>query len=249
MVETAGGHERRDGNTLLVCPAIREDQERCTIVDGSRGLLTDAIQCTTHALRALRHRPSGINGVDTPAVVGHPFEGLHLLRRQDGLHKLKPPGLGRLGRSHVALRADHTTQRCDELFADGVDGRVGHLSKQLLEVVVEQAGAIGHTGQGRVVAHGTERVGARPRHGGQDHVHRLHCIPKRRQWFDQALNADRGVWVGAVVGYQSIPVGEVAISRAIGGGVCCCRGGGGGYGAVDGRDGEGGGVGGGDDVL
>ena len=57
----------------------------------------------------------------------------------------------------VLLRADGGFQRGDQLFADGVERRIGHLGKELLEIVVEQAGPSGQNGQRDVIAHGADR--------------------------------------------------------------------------------------------
>ena len=42
----------------------------------------------------------------------------------------------------VAFRADETLDRHHDLFADRIDRRVGDLSKELLEVVVQQTGFV-----------------------------------------------------------------------------------------------------------
>ena len=75
---------------------------------------------------------------------------------------------GRLGGEQVALRADGARQRRDQLLADGIEGRVGHLGEQLLEVVVQQPGPLGQDGQRGVGPHGADRLVARLRHGRQE---------------------------------------------------------------------------------
>ncbi len=58
----------------------------------------------------------------------------------------------------VVLAADGRLHRHDDLFADAVDRRIGHLGEELLEVVVEQLRPIREHGQGGVVAHRADRL-------------------------------------------------------------------------------------------
>ena len=53
----------------------------------------------------------------------------------------------------VAFRADETLDRHHDFFADRIDRRVGDLSKQLLEVIVQQTGLVAQASQCHVVAH------------------------------------------------------------------------------------------------
>jgi hypothetical protein len=75
---------------------------------------------------------------------------------------------GRLGVQQVALGAEVAGQRGDQLLADGVQRRVGDLGEQLGEVVEEQPGLVGERGDGRVGAHGAERLAAGLGHRGED---------------------------------------------------------------------------------
>ena len=103
------------------------------------------------------------------------------------MHKPQPLGvcLGRF--EQVAFGADVAFQRHDHVLADGVDGRVGYLGEQLLEIVVEHAWLVGHHRQGAVVAHRAERI-AQFGHQRQEHelhglggvAERLHPRQKRR---------------------------------------------------------------------
>ena len=68
----------------------------------------------------------------------------------------------------IALGSDRALQGHNDFFADGIDGRVGDLSKELLEIIVNQTRLIGKTGQCRVVAHRAHRI-ALLRDQGQQH--------------------------------------------------------------------------------
>ena len=73
-----------------------------------------------------------------------------------------------LSASRLPGRADEGHQRHDQLFADGVDGRVGDLGEELLEVPVEQLRMLGEHGQGLVGAHRAHRLVAGGGHGVED---------------------------------------------------------------------------------
>ena len=57
----------------------------------------------------------------------------------------------------IGLGSDERYQRRDDRFANGFDRRIRHLSKQLLEVVVDQLRPIAEHGQRRVITHRAER--------------------------------------------------------------------------------------------
>mmetsp|Transcript_90291 Transcript_90291/g.184131 ORF Transcript_90291/g.184131 Transcript_90291/m.184131 type:complete len:265 (+) Transcript_90291:1510-2304(+) len=61
------------------------------------------------------------------------------------------------------------TKRHDNTFTKRIDGRVGHLSKTLLEVVVKGVWAFGKNGNRRIISHGVSRF-----LGGSGHVLDLH---------------------------------------------------------------------------
>ncbi len=74
--------------------------------------------------------------------------------------------MGRLGAGlqEVALGPDRHLGGHDDLFADGVDRRVGDLGEELLEVRVEQLRPFREHCQCLVVAHGADRLGTRGGH-------------------------------------------------------------------------------------
>ena len=62
------------------------------------------------------------------------------------------------GAGKVAFRPNKADARGNELFADRVNRRVGNLSEELLEVIIEELRLIGEHGKRRVVTHRTERL-------------------------------------------------------------------------------------------
>ena len=73
----------------------------------------------------------------------------------------------------VALRPDGAFERHDDFLPDGVDGRIGDLREQLLEVVVEHPRLVGHHRQRAVVAHRAQGVA---QFGHQRQQHELHGL-------------------------------------------------------------------------
>ena len=58
----------------------------------------------------------------------------------------------------IPLWPDVTFQSHHDFFADGIDGWIGYLGEELLEIVVQHARLVRHHGQSAVVAHRTERI-------------------------------------------------------------------------------------------
>ena len=79
----------------------------------------------------------------------------------------------------VLLGPDVALQRHDHLFADRVDRRVGHLRKELLEVVVRQARLVAQNRERGVVAHGADRVALLLDHRPQHELHRFGGVAER----------------------------------------------------------------------
>ncbi len=68
----------------------------------------------------------------------------------------------------IAVRSGQHFHGHDQLLADRVDRRIGHLRKELLEVGIKQARLLGEHGQRGVVAHGTDGFLAGFAHGLED---------------------------------------------------------------------------------
>ena len=123
-------------------------------VDGGLGVGEEPVEGVAQRLGAA----AGVeqHGQDLHPEAG-PVEGLELgeLRIGEGWRGQPDlPAALRLGVQEVALGAEGGLGGGDQLFADGVDGRVRDLGEELLEVVVEQPRPVGEHRQGGVVAHG-----------------------------------------------------------------------------------------------
>ena len=76
----------------------------------------------------------------------------------------------------VALGADVADQRHHHLFADGIDGRIRDLRKELLEVVEQRLRTVGETSQRNVGSHRTDRLFAFGAHGREQNAQILFAI-------------------------------------------------------------------------
>ena len=88
---------------------------------------------------------------------------------QDRMRQLERVAVFRSLAENVAFDADITDQRHHELFADGIDGRICHLRKELLEVAEQRLRPVGEACQRHIGAHGADRLSARGCHRRHQH--------------------------------------------------------------------------------
>ena len=78
----------------------------------------------------------------------------------------------------VPFAPDVIVERHHQVFANGIDGRVGDLREHLLEIVEEQLRLVGKTGQGRVRPHRTHRLLTVGGHGNHDGLQVFVGVPE-----------------------------------------------------------------------
>ena len=134
-------------SSIMRCASARISSMACDqAVFAALGAEQDAQRA--HLEPGQRHAPH----------LGELFVGQHRTRQ------LEPAAVAGARVQQVAFRAQPHVRRRDDLFADAVDGRVGDLREQLLEVVVQHARLLRERGQRRVVAHGADAFVAVARH-------------------------------------------------------------------------------------
>ena len=164
-----GGHGQQAGNRRIgrIDAAVGENQQRVAGVDGVRGAGAQIVQ------RVLQARLA-IGGAEERRQRG----GQQIARRdaaqlfqiaigQDRMRQLERVAVLRRLVQNVALRADVADQRHHQLFANGIDGRIGDLREELLEVVEQRLRTVGEAGQRHIGAHGADRLLARCAHRPQ----------------------------------------------------------------------------------
>src|SRR6185369_8682598 len=83
---------------------------------------------------------------------------------QDRLRQSELSATLRVGIDEITFAAKRECRRGNEFFTNWINGWIGDLRKQLLEVVVKQLGFIGQNGQWRICTHRTHRLDGVLRH-------------------------------------------------------------------------------------
>ena len=215
VVYGPGGHQGRERDAVECGGPIAEDDELVALGDGKRGLLADAVQRGDHGLARGLAFPRGVAvarlalgpgvrdiddlglllGLADRAVVGV-LDGGELFVVEDRLVEVQSVAVGGFALEQVALGANEGLQRHDDLFAQRVDGRVGDLGEELLEVVVEQSGLVAEHGQRGVVAHRACGLLALLDHGQHEHVDVLGGVAEGPEQGDQFGGLDAVAFVG-----------------------------------------------------
>ena len=134
IVDRGHGQQAGDGSVFFVDAAVGENQQRVAGLDGQRGapaqLGERALQTLGAVFDGKQHGQRGGQEIAL-ADAAHLFQ---IAIGEDGMRQLQGVAVLRRLVEDVALGADVAGERHDHLFADGVDGRVGDLREQLLEV-------------------------------------------------------------------------------------------------------------------
>ena len=182
VVHRRGEQQRRDRRQLVVRVAVAEDDHLGAVGDGLAHLGAHVLERPPQAVAALGHAEQAVDGEGLEArhvVVVVDVEELgELVVGDDRVGEHHLPAAGRARAQQVALRADRAGHRGDQLLADRVERRVGDLREQLLEVVEQQARAIGEHGDRRVGAHRADRLGAGARHRREQDLQLLGGVPE-----------------------------------------------------------------------
>jgi len=157
LVHRAGSQQRRDRDVPGVDPAVRQHQDVVATAHRIDRLRAERGQACFDALLAPRKRVADVDLEALELARGKALDVadlVHVLEVEHGLaHFQTHRRVDVVDVEQVGLRADKAHQRHDELLADRVDGRIGHLREQLLEVAVQRLVAVRQHGQRAVVAH------------------------------------------------------------------------------------------------
>ncbi len=181
VVHGRDAQQRRDRRHRLVGLTVGQHNDACAVPDRLRHLGPDVVErlpqplpAAVHRIQAANHRGAHPMLVAADLVIG---VDAHQLRQfgiaQDGVRKHDLPTRLGVRVEQVTLGADGACQAGHHLFANRVQGRVGDLGEQLLEVVVEHPRPLRQHGNGGVGAHRTERLGAGPGHRRNQQVELL----------------------------------------------------------------------------
>ena len=168
VVHCASDQEGRDRCHVLGAVAVGQDHEVGPTVDGCRDLRSDAVQRRRQAGAAVGHRVQArddLGGEPGPVDLD---QACQLLTGQDRVFGHYLAARVRFGREQVVFGAQPGVRGGHDLFADGIQRRVGDLGEELLEVVVEHPRPSRQHRNGGVGSHGAKRLFPVGRHGGDE---------------------------------------------------------------------------------
>ena len=95
------------------------------------------------------------------------------------MRQLQHMTIFRLFRENVALAADITDEGHHDLFANRINGRIGDLREELLEIVEQRLRPVRKTSEWSVGSHGSNRFLALRSHWAEDHPQVFIAVTKR----------------------------------------------------------------------
>ena len=178
MMHRAGDHQGAQRHTVSGDGAVRKDGEAVAISNGLLGLGTDALQRLGRAGWPICLGKSDVDFFRAPTAVIHALERMKLPVGQNGMRQAQALAVGLGCVDQVFLGANVAFKRHDDLLANGVDGGICHLCKELTEIIVEHPRLVAEAGQRGVVAHGADRVAKLMDEWQEHELHRLGGEPE-----------------------------------------------------------------------
>src|SRR5690606_9132689 len=172
VVDGAGEHERGHGGAAGAGAAVAEHQDAGAVGDGAVGFGADLGEAPGERGAAAVDLVGAVEDVHPEGGVaaggaGGADRGEFGVVEDGGGQHDPAAVLGGAGQD-VLLGAEGDAEAGDQLFADGVQRRVGDLGEALGEVVEELPGALGERGDRGDGAHGPDGFGAGAGHRGED---------------------------------------------------------------------------------
>ena len=169
VVDAGRGEQGRDRRVLPIYAAVGQHQQRRPAGDrfarGPAQLVHRRLQAGGAGPRVEQH---GQRRGPERRIVQMQELG-QIVVRDDRRVDLDVVARPCIGREQVGLGSQGRTHVGDQLLADGVERRIGHLGEELLEIVVEQPRAIREHRERRVGAHRADRLCPVPDHRREDY--------------------------------------------------------------------------------
>jgi hypothetical protein len=170
LVDRAHRQQRRHRRALGPQVAVGQDDDVHAARDELGGLGADLLEAALHAHRALGDRPGHVDGARLEHRVVDLAELLQLRTAQQGLGHHELVAVVRGLAEQIDLGTDDCLQAHHDRLADRIDGGVGDLREQLLEVGEQRRAHVGHHRQRGVVAHRARGLGGVARHRRERHA-------------------------------------------------------------------------------
>ena len=153
VMDSGHGQQAGDGRISGINAAVGENQQRVARFDSVRGASAQFFERALQARLAIRCAKQRGNRGGQQIARGDAAQFFQIAIGQNWMRQLERVAiLGRLVQN-VALRADVADQRHHHLFANRVNGRIGDLREELLEVIKQFLRTLGEAGQRHIVAH------------------------------------------------------------------------------------------------
>ncbi len=162
MMHRACCKQRTHGHAAGTDFTVRKHHHRVASGKGFVDFLTNAIQSSRKTGRALGFIPCDVDSARLPLAAGklavhvldrgHFFIGQNRMRDTQTIHML----WCRI--QQVTFGTNEAFKTHDHFFANRVNRWIGHLSKQLLEVVINHTRLVGEDRQGCIITHRADRI-------------------------------------------------------------------------------------------
>ena len=190
MMHRTGRQQRGDGHAVGAGGAVGQDDDVLARAHSLLGALAELVERLAHGGGAVVGAKGDVERDGAELVVGDLADApdaLQIVVGQDRMRRLEPLLLrGAFEVEQVRPRPDEGHERHDELLADRVDRRVGHLGEVLLEIRVQQLGLVGQRRDRRVGAHRADRFLAGLGHGQHQELGALLRVAERLLAIEQA---------------------------------------------------------------
>ena len=161
LMNGGDSQKRRDRHMIFIDAAVGQDKNICPFPVR-----------TVHFHKETVDRPIQRGALvvgdrdrdDFETVNFHVFDLQHIRVGQDRIVDLQYLTVDRLFLQQISVTSHIYAGGGDDLFPDGVNGRIGHLSKQLFEVIEQRLMLMVQYGEGRIHTHGADSFGAIQRH-------------------------------------------------------------------------------------
>ena len=138
VVDGRSGQQGGDGHAVGIDTAIGENDDVAPPAHRPGSLAAEPIQGGLQSAASVCFREMHLQGLGAEVLDRGLPDPTQLEIGQHGALQFEQAGVPGGFVQEILLAADITLYRHHHLFPDGIDGRIGHLGEELLEVVVEQ---------------------------------------------------------------------------------------------------------------
>ena len=178
MMHRARGHQRAHRHAIGRHRTIAKDREAVAILDRLLGLSTNAIERLAHPGNAGLLRERDVDLLRAPAAIIHALERVQFFVGENWMRHMQALRMAFGGFEQILFRPNVTLERHDDFLTDRIDRGIGHLSKELAEIIVDHPRLVAETSKRGIVTHRAKRI-ALLMHERQEHeLKRLGGEPK-----------------------------------------------------------------------